>query len=97
MSCHPPTLPGLYDVTETVEIQPVKANPVRDEIVRLNAAAERVLERLQQGPATNVELSSPEIGGLRFGGRIFELSTSWQIEKEHVKGGVWRYRLIGRK
>lgn len=63
---------------------------------RLNAAAKRVLARLQEGAATNVELSRI---CLRFGGRIFELrQDGWVIEDVRPKrGGMWVYKLIGRK
>lgn len=63
---------------------------------RLNAAAKRVLERLQRGAATNVELSRI---CLRFGGRIYELrQDGWVIEDVRPKrGGTWIYKLIGRK
>jgi hypothetical protein len=86
-----PCLPGIF--SEGVS-PPREQTPVQAEIARLNAAAERVLARLQIGPATNVELSKPEIGGLRFGGRLHELQQRGHvITKAHVKGGVWRYTL----
>lgn len=83
--------PGLFDVVTTP-----RANPVKREIDRLNAAAERVLERLRIGPATNVQLSVPEIGGLAAIRRVWDLKQrGYRIGKEHVHKGVWLYRLIG--
>lgn len=88
-----PCLPSLFSDDASPVSRPT--NPVAKEIARLNAAAQRVLERLNVGPATNVELSQPSIGGLRFGGRLHELGKhGWTIGKEHVSGGVWIYRLI---
>lgn len=78
-----------------VPVRTRKRHAVATEIERLNGAAVRVLERLRTGPATNVELSHPRIGGLRFGGRLHELGKhGHRIGKEHVSGGVWLYRLI---
>ncbi len=78
---------------------PLKAvSPVASERQRLNAAARRVLAYLQAHEwATNGELA--QIGGLRFGGRLWELRRDgWVIEDQRpVSGGTWRYRLIGRK
>ena len=88
----PPCLPGLFSPPG----RPV-AQPVKQEIDRLNAAARRVLARLQTGPATNVELSTPECGGLRAVGRIDELREFYDIRKEHVSGGLWRYSYHGRR
>lgn len=75
-----------------------KRGHVATEIDRLNAAALRVLAYLQaHGSATNVELCTPEIGGLRAVGRIHELRRSGhQIEKTHLHGGLWSYRLVNR-
>jgi len=81
--------------------QPVRElSPVAQEITRLDAASLRVLAYLRTHTwASNVELCKPEIGGNRaIGGRLADLRAhGWQFEKEHVKGGTWRYRLIGRK
>ena len=78
--------------------KPAEPSPVAIERQRLNAAARRVLAYLQSHEwATNVELV--KVGGLRFGGRIFELrEDGWVIENQRPsKGGTWRYRLVGRK
>lgn len=85
-----------------VETRQKKAvNPVAQEIDRLSAAAARVLEFLRMRGArgaTNVELSTPEVGGLAGVRRVWDLTQQdWLIEKEHVSRGVWRYRLVGRK
>lgn len=66
---------------------------------RLNAAALRVLAYLQQhGSATNVELCAPGIGGNRAVGRVWELTQhGYDIHKEHVSGGTWKYTLRGER
>jgi hypothetical protein len=52
----------------------------------------RVLERLRAGPATNGELA--RIGGLRYGGRIFELrQMGYDIRDARIKGGIFLYTL----
>ena len=63
---------------------------------RLAAASQRVLRYLQaHHSATNVELSHPSVGGLRAVGRIWDLQQAgYTVIKSHVKGGVWRYRLL---
>ena len=56
---------------------------------------DRVLAALSSGRwLTNVELT--EVGGMRFGGRIWELQQEgYRIAKEHRGGGVWAYRMEG--
>lgn len=74
--------------------QPVAATAWPEELQRRASARDRVLRRLQSGPATNIQLA-----GIcqRFGGRIHELRTEWEIDKQPVSAGVWRYSLIGKK
>ena len=74
-------------------------NPVKVERDRLNAAALRVLAYLQaHGEALNWQLTAPALGGLRAAGRIWELQQDgWDIRKEHVERGTWRWRFVGRK
>lgn len=79
-----------------------RRNRVAEEHRRLKQSALRVIAYLQarQGEwVTNVELAHKDVGGLRFGGRIFELRAhGWIIEDQRPeRGGVWRYRLIGKK
>lgn len=85
--------PSLLNLPEPAPV----SNPVCLERERLNAAALRVLHYLQtHGAATNVTLSAPDLGGLRFGGRLHELKhDGWVIEKSHVSGGIWLYQLKG--
>lgn len=87
--------PSLLNLPEPAPV----SNPVRLERERLNAAALRVLHYLQtHGSATNVTLCDPAIGGMRAVGRIAECrNDGWDIRKEHVKGGVWKYTLVGMK
>ena len=72
----------------------VHAAETEQEQARLAGSKARILARLRQGPATNVELAGI---CLRFTGRMFELRSvdHWLIDKEHVGGGVWRYTLRG--
>jgi hypothetical protein len=90
-----------FDAPEEPYTAPVaaKANPVAIERARLNATALRLLAHLQtHGSAVNWQLATPEIGGLRYGGRMKELrDDGWDIRKEQVAAGTWRYTLIGRK
>lgn len=85
----------------------INPEPVREPVVvsatlpaterkRLNAAALRVLAHLQHhGEATNVELCAPHIGGNRAVGRVWELiQHGYDIRKEHLHGGTWKYRLV---
>ena len=83
------TQPHLFD-PQTIPTRSVQTEPHR-----LHAACLRVLAHLQQhGSATNVELSQPEVGGLRGVGRVFELKRAgYPITKKHEHGGIWRYTL----
>lgn len=74
---------------------PVPADPnvVADDRERLTGNSLAILERLKRGPASNRELS--EVGGLRFGGRIFDLrAAGWRIETEKRGGGLVVYSLL---
>lgn len=85
--------------TATPNAVQAKPNPVKAEHDRRNSNAQRILDRLKQGPALNWELCTPEIGGLRAcGARIPELrAEGWEIEATRLKGGTWRYTLKGMK
>lgn len=63
--------------------------------LRLSGNRARVLAYLQQhGSATNVELSRPDVGGLRGVGRVWELERmGYRITKAKEHGGTWRYTL----
>jgi hypothetical protein len=63
------------------------------ELARHDGSRERVLARLQQGEATNLELAAI---CLRFGARILELRRAgYPITAEPAGRGVWLYRLTG--
>lgn len=91
----PQPQPSLFErVPDRVQL----ANPVKVERARLNAAALRVLEYLKaHGSATNWQLCTPEVGGLRAcGARIPELrAEGWLIEAKRESGGTWRYVFKG--
>jgi len=73
-----------------------RVSPVVREQVRRESNTTRVLARLQQGPATNVELAT--LGGLRFGGRVHELRHSgYAITVTDLGGGLFRYALESEK
>jgi hypothetical protein len=61
---------------------------------RINGQAERILSRLREGPATNVELSAI---ALRYSARLGELKAAgfdWEITDRNRETGVNTYRLI---
>ena len=65
------------------------------EHVRRQSSKDRVLARLQDGPATGDELDA--IGGRRFGARILELrQAGWDIVREPITLKLHRYTLLGR-
>ncbi len=95
-----PTLGSLFNAPPI----DMKRKPV-SEPVRLAASAQRVLTALRGAHDTphmypggwvpNRVLVLPDIGGQRAVGRIDELRTAGHnIEKRHVKGGTWTYRLV---
>ena len=71
------------------------------ELARRATARDRVLAALLAAGSrgcTNVELCQPSVGGMRFGGRVFELGEAgWDIAATRERGGIWRYVLKGRK
>ena len=65
------------------------------ELQRRVSNKERIIRALQEGPRTNGELV--EIGGIRYGGRIFEARREgWDIRTEPHDRGLVIYRLLGR-
>lgn len=63
------------------------------EFKRRGSQADRILERLRSGPATNVEL---QVIAHRFGARLFDLTQRGGINYEVTKGdrpGVFVYTL----
>jgi hypothetical protein len=67
-------------------------SPVVRELQRRESNRDRVLARLQQGPATTMQLIA--VGGARAIGRVFELKRAgYDIATIHVEGGLWRYEL----
>ena len=70
------------------------------ELARRSTARDRVLAALLAAGAkgcTNVELCAPDCGGMRAVGRVDELRDTWHIETVHVRRGVYRYVLKGRR
>lgn len=63
------------------------------EAARLDSSKARILARLREGPASNVELNAI---AFRFGGRIHELrAEGYRIVTEHGLGGRCTYTLTG--
>jgi hypothetical protein len=62
----------------------------------MKPTARAVLNRLRKGPATTHELCQPEVGGIRFGGRIEELRNDegFIISREYLRPGSHLYRLL---
>jgi hypothetical protein len=83
-------LPGLF--SEPVrELSKPKTEVVK-ELARREAAADRILERLQQGPALNTELVHI---AMNLTARVSELrQRGYEIVAERVEAGVFRYRLV---
>lgn len=73
--------------------EPVDPNVDAKAVTRLAGQNLRVLERLQQGPATNVELLEFSI---RYSARVFDLrSKGFQIETKHdPETGLTIYTLL---
>jgi len=63
---------------------------------RTDAAMWRILARLRQGPATGPDLNQI---CFRYTGRMSDLRLhhGYQIHKDHIGGGVWRYTLEGHR
>jgi len=83
-----PCLPGLF-----FEPPAPNPSPIQRELRRRGKNEQRVLDRLRQGPATTLELVA--VGGIRATGRVSDLrKAGFTINAEHVKDGLWRYRLV---
>jgi hypothetical protein len=86
------TQPAL-DFAAPVSVYTTHRAEVQAEQQRTDSAMWRILARLQWGPATGPELNSI---CYRYTGRMSDLRLKhgYQIAKEHVTGGVWRYTLV---
>lgn len=72
---------------------PLNASVPEHEAPRLSAQHAKILDRLREGPATNLEL---ELIAHRFGARLNELKRAghpWL--KRCIKPGLYEYRLTG--
>ena len=90
----PPSDHPTLDVTTVyADHRAEVAAEVAQEQHRREAAQDRILARLRQGPAKNYELA--EIC-LRYTGRMSDLRLHHgiRIDKRHLEGGVWEYRLL---
>lgn len=74
-------------------IEPVDPHLEAEELPRLTRQCLKILERLQQGPATNTELIAI---AQRFGARLHDLKKAgYKIatERSDVEAGIFVYRL----
>ena len=54
---------------------------------------DKILERLQQGSVTNIELNRDIC--FRYGARIMDLrEQGYNIKSKHIKGSIWEFSLI---
>lgn len=83
---------SLLDLSERAPVSGKRVSPLVRELQRRESNRDRVLARLQQGPATTMQLIA--VGGARAIGRVFELKRAgYDIATIHVDGGLWRYEL----
>jgi hypothetical protein len=78
---------------EYADAKPIRLNPTvpGHEAPRLSAQHHAILDRLREGPATNLELG---MICQRFGARLNELKRAgYPWRKECVKAGIYRYTL----
>lgn len=90
----------LFDETGAARVAPVSepdtAPPVDphihpEDVPRVTGQNAQVLERLRQGPATNVELSGIS---LRYSARMFDLrEAGYLITGQRLAGGIHLYTL----
>lgn len=89
------SMPLFDPKPEPVVIPAADPNVLDSDRPRLCGACLRVLARLKEGPATNLQLMHPDCGGARFGGRLHDLRRNGVLWKRtHETGSVWRYELI---
>lgn len=82
---------GAIDFDAPTTVYAEHRAEVAQEAQRLASAKDRVLARLRQGSATNVELNAI---CYRYGARIMELRREgYAITKTHQSKGVWIYAL----
>jgi hypothetical protein len=80
---------------EHADAKPIRLNPTvpEHEAPRLSLQHRTILDRLREGPATNLELG---MICQRFGARLQELKVAgYRWRKECIKAGLYRYTLIG--
>ena len=78
---------------QPMAIRPLSSGVPESDKTRLKPSAVAILARLQQGPATALDLARCG-GGLRYGARLLELrQVGHAILAEDEGAGVWRYRL----
>lgn len=79
--------------------EPQGRTPMANEMKRRGNLRDALLDYMQARMGQwipNHELC--EVGGMRaVGARLCEIRKAWTVEKRHVKGGSWEFRLMGRK
>lgn len=85
------TQPSLFCDVAAVR----RTNSVAAEVTRRDGAKERILSRLQRGPASNAELNDI---AFRYSARLEELrKRGWLIVSTPQGGGQWMYTLQGKR
>ena len=84
--------PGV-EKPPTGPVEPHRAG-LAPELARQSRSARAILARLQEGPATSMDLVKAG-GGFRYSARLLELRQAGHNIEAISKGeGVWEYRLI---
>jgi len=82
------------ELGQTVSIEPRDPNVEPEDKPRLTGQNAKILERLRQGPATNVELAQL---ALKYSSRVSDLrKAGFSVSCERVgRNGLTRYSLVG--
>lgn len=89
MSDYPSSMP-LFDRLHCNEPVRLNASVPDDERDRLGPQHKRILDRLKQGPVTNLELGQI---CQRFGARLDEMKTRFPWTRRQLRPGVHEYAL----
>lgn len=70
----------------------VDPNAHPDDKPRLSASSQAILDRLRDGPASNIDLM--QVGGVRYGARIHDLRKyGYTISSDRAADGSWVYQV----
>jgi hypothetical protein len=89
------SMPLFAPKSAPVPVEPADPHVREQDRPRLSRNNLAVLRRLQQGPASTVELLAEKCGGIRPGARVFDLiEAGCQIKSDRVANGVALYTLL---